>query len=145
MKNRKIDSETIKRIIQLAKEYGATRLILFGSYLETPDTAGDLDLACDGIAGWKTLRICRPLGKLSQEEEMKCIICYGEDVQITKTQEELRIGNNIVYVSIDIPVCRTCGERYYDRQSLRYLEEVSQKLKDKKVKLKEVGKILAYR
>jgi predicted nucleotidyltransferase len=38
-------------MVSLAKEYGATRLILFGSTLDHPETARDLDLACD-IKGW---------------------------------------------------------------------------------------------
>ncbi len=50
---KKIDANMIERIINLAKNYGATRLILFGSYLESPSTARDLDIACDGIEGWK--------------------------------------------------------------------------------------------
>lgn len=47
-----IQSE-IDRIVALAKSYGATRLILFGSALESPSKARDLDLACDGVPGWK--------------------------------------------------------------------------------------------
>ncbi|MBI1926294.1 DNA polymerase III subunit beta [Candidatus Poribacteria bacterium] len=43
----------IEKAISLAKAYGATRLLLFGSALETPAEARDLDLACDGIPGWK--------------------------------------------------------------------------------------------
>ena len=43
----------IERVLTLAKEYGVTRLILFGSALEVPAEARDLDLACDGIPGWK--------------------------------------------------------------------------------------------
>ena len=43
----------MNRIIEMAKNYGANRLILFGSYLTNPDKARDLDLACDGIKGWK--------------------------------------------------------------------------------------------
>jgi predicted nucleotidyltransferase len=43
----------VARIIELGKLYGASRLILFGSILETPETAGDIDLACDGVPGWK--------------------------------------------------------------------------------------------
>lgn len=43
----------IERIITVAKEYGATRLILFGSYADNPSEAHDIDLACDGIQGWK--------------------------------------------------------------------------------------------
>jgi uncharacterized protein len=41
------------KITILAKSYGATRLILFGSAQDTPDSANDIDLACDGVAGWK--------------------------------------------------------------------------------------------
>ncbi|MEW5803104.1 MAG: nucleotidyltransferase domain-containing protein [bacterium] len=37
----------------IAKKYGASKLILFGSALDEPEKARDLDLACDGIDGWK--------------------------------------------------------------------------------------------
>jgi predicted nucleotidyltransferase len=43
----------LERTIALSKEYGATRLILFGSALTASDQARDLDLACDGVVGWK--------------------------------------------------------------------------------------------
>jgi len=48
-----VDGAKIDRIIRLAKVYGATRLILFGSSVESPQTARDIDLACDGVPGWK--------------------------------------------------------------------------------------------
>jgi len=48
-----IRQKQIDRAIALAKDYGATRLILFGSAATTPEQARDLDLACDGVAGWK--------------------------------------------------------------------------------------------
>lgn len=60
----KTDSTVIDKIIAVAKEYGATRLILFGSYAETPDKAHDLDLACDGIQGWKLYEFA---GRLENE------------------------------------------------------------------------------
>ncbi len=43
----------IEKIIQLAKAYGAKRLILFGSSLQESLPARDIDLACDGVSGWK--------------------------------------------------------------------------------------------
>ncbi len=43
----------LETITSLARRYGATRLILFGSTLDTPAQARDLDLACDGVTGWK--------------------------------------------------------------------------------------------
>lgn len=75
---------------------------------------------------------------------MKCIICHGEDIRVTEVKEELKIESNIVYVQIQIPVCRGCGERYYDRRSIRFLEEAEQRLKEGKAKLQEVGKVLVY-
>lgn len=48
-----IRPEQIERTIILAKLYGATRLILFGSGLRTPEHARDLDLAIDGVIGWR--------------------------------------------------------------------------------------------
>jgi predicted nucleotidyltransferase len=48
-----IQQEQLERAITLAKAYGATRLILFGSAATAPQQARDLDLACDGVSGWK--------------------------------------------------------------------------------------------
>lgn len=48
-----IEQTHLDQAIVLAKTYGATRLILFGSALSRPDQAHDLDLACDGVAGWQ--------------------------------------------------------------------------------------------
>ena len=75
---------------------------------------------------------------------MKCIVCHGGDIPVTEVKEELRRKNDIVYVPIRIPVCRTCGERYYDRRTIRFLEDVEQKLKAGKAPLQEVGKVLTY-
>ncbi len=52
-----MDTSSIQKAIGMAKAYGATRLILFGSALETPSQARDLDLACDGVSGWKLYKL----------------------------------------------------------------------------------------
>ena len=49
----KIQQEHLNRAIELAKTYGVTRLLLFGSAATDLEQAKDLDLACDGIIGWK--------------------------------------------------------------------------------------------
>jgi len=54
------DLETAKRI---ARAYGATRLILFGSAQEDPAAARDLDLAVDGIEGWEVWRFAGDLAE----------------------------------------------------------------------------------
>ncbi|MBI4648405.1 MAG: nucleotidyltransferase domain-containing protein [Bacteroidia bacterium] len=51
----------IERIIILAKIYGAKRLILFGSAVASPSKARDIDLACDGIPGWKLYELAARL------------------------------------------------------------------------------------
>ncbi len=56
----------LDRAIALARAYGATRLILFGSALEKPQQARDLDLACDGVAGWRLYELGARL-----EEELR--------------------------------------------------------------------------
>jgi uncharacterized protein len=48
-----IRQELLDRAVALAKDFGATRLILFGSAAVEPEQAQDLDLACDGVPGWK--------------------------------------------------------------------------------------------
>lgn len=48
-----ITQAQIEKIVSLARSYGATRLILFGSIIERPTEARDIDIACDGVVGWK--------------------------------------------------------------------------------------------
>ena len=53
--------------------------------------------------------------------------------------------NNQLLKYITIPVCQNCGERYYDRNTMRFLEKTKKKLEsEKKINLQEVGKILSY-
>lgn len=63
-----LDNTSIDRIKELALSYGSTRLILFGSALENPSEAHDIDLACDGIPGWKLYEFAARL-----EDELKMI------------------------------------------------------------------------
>ena len=51
------DPSKIDKIVQMAKTYGATRLILFGSAMDAPQTARDIDIACDGIPGWRLFEL----------------------------------------------------------------------------------------
>jgi predicted nucleotidyltransferase len=44
-----VTQEHIEIAIKLAKEYGATRILLFGSALYDPENANDLDLGVEGI------------------------------------------------------------------------------------------------
>jgi hypothetical protein len=46
-----LTEEHYNRMVELAREYGARKLILFGSTLDDPENARDIDLATD-IPGW---------------------------------------------------------------------------------------------
>jgi predicted nucleotidyltransferase len=48
-----VRQEQLDRAVALAKAFGATRLIIFGSAATAPERAQDLDLACDGVDGWR--------------------------------------------------------------------------------------------
>jgi len=45
--------QEIKNILDVATNYQITRLILFGSALNDFGTYHDIDLACEGLNGWK--------------------------------------------------------------------------------------------
>jgi len=59
-----IGQSQIQKIISMAKAYGAVRLILFGSSVDAPEEARDIDLACDGVPGWKLYELA---GRLEEE------------------------------------------------------------------------------
>jgi len=73
---------------------------------------------------------------------MKCVICHGEDISLKQVKEELTSGTDIIHVSVTVPVCRTCGERYYDLRTMRYLEETARKLRDNELELRTVGLVM---
>ena len=61
-----IREDLLDRAVEIAKAFGATRLILFGSVATDPERARDIDLACDGVTGWKLFELGASL-----EEELR--------------------------------------------------------------------------
>ena len=59
-----ITQEKLNRCIDLVKKYGGTKLVIFGSALENPETGNDLDLACDGVEGWEIFELGARLEEL---------------------------------------------------------------------------------
>jgi predicted nucleotidyltransferase len=47
-----ITRQHIERAKEIARSYGANRVILFGRAQTDPDAARDLDLAIGGVPGW---------------------------------------------------------------------------------------------
>lgn len=81
-----ITQQHVDTIIRRAKEYGATKVILFGSALESPGDAQDIDLAAD-IPG---LALYAFAGQL--EHDLRCTI-------------------DIVPLNLDTPFVQTVKER----------------------------------
>lgn len=61
-----VDPQAIERSVALARQFGATRVLVFGSAADSPETARDLDLACEGVEGWDLFRLGARL-----EEELR--------------------------------------------------------------------------
>jgi len=73
---------------------------------------------------------------------MKCVICKSPDIQKKMVEEEIKSEMDIVLVAVEVMVCMNCGERYYDRNTMRKIENMRSRLKQKDLKVKEVGKVL---
>ena len=73
---------------------------------------------------------------------MKCVVCKSEDINKKSVDEELKKGTDIVFVPVEVLVCNSCGERYYDRKTMQFLEDIGEKIRDEKINLSPVGKVL---
>jgi YgiT-type zinc finger domain-containing protein len=74
---------------------------------------------------------------------MKCVICHSEDIAIRTVKEEIARGSDLVLVPVRVPICLSCGERYYDRRTVRFLETLRAAVPSPST-LREVGKIFEY-
>ena len=73
---------------------------------------------------------------------MRCVVCNGSNIKSKRVDEQIRTGEDIVLLQMDILVCETCGERYFDKKNIRKIEKVREQLRDHKLKVKEVGKVM---
>jgi len=73
---------------------------------------------------------------------MQCVICHSDAIETREVKEEISLGADIVMVPVQAMVCRRCGERYYDRRTMRHLEEVERRLQSGRTSLKETGRVL---
>ncbi len=61
--------------------------------------------------------------------------CGGQDIKDKEVEEEIKVGNDIVIVPVKVKVCMGCGERYYDRGTMRMLEVVEEKNKEEAIEI----------
>ena len=70
----------------------------------------------------------------------KCVNCCGDVVE-ENVDVLLRGGGDVAVVSVAAGVCQRCGERYYDLDTARKLDEVQLKLKRRETTgLKPIGR-----
>jgi YgiT-type zinc finger domain-containing protein len=65
--------------------------------------------------------------RFHKEEAMKCVICKGNDIVVKTVDEQIAVGDDILLIRLDLPVCSQCGERYYDRKAMQIIGEVRAK------------------
>ncbi len=76
---------------------------------------------------------------------MKCVVCHSPDIAEKRVDEEIRIGDNIFLVDVEALSCRTCGERSFDRNAMRRIEEARTRFREQSVPVQEVGKVFRTR
>lgn len=72
-----ITPQKLERAIQICRENGVTKLLLFGSAAQDPENARDIDFAVEGITGWEIIRLAA-----------KIEIETGVDVDIVDLKKE---------------------------------------------------------
>jgi YgiT-type zinc finger domain-containing protein len=73
---------------------------------------------------------------------MKCVVCNGSNIEPKDVDEQIRAGNDIVLLPINIMICSSCGERYYDRKTMKRIEMIRTKIANGELRVDEVGKLL---
>jgi len=73
---------------------------------------------------------------------MKCVVCNSSNIEMKSVEEEIRSDKDILLMPLEVLICLSCGERYYDRKTMKKIEEMRSKLKKHDLKVEEVGKVL---
>jgi len=73
---------------------------------------------------------------------MKCIICHSTDITMRRVNEQLSRGEDLILVPLEVLLCNNCGERYYDRRSMKRLAEIEEAVNAGRVPLERVGEVL---
>ncbi len=73
---------------------------------------------------------------------MKCVVCKGPDIELKTVDEQINAGKDIILVPMNVLVCSSCGERYYDRKAIKKIEDIRARLNNQELDTKEVGKIM---
>jgi len=75
---------------------------------------------------------------------MNCIICNGNNIVEKEVFEEIKNGYDIIFIPLKVLTCNSCGERYYDRRTMKMIENIEEQNLSNINNLKEIGKVLMY-
>lgn len=84
----------IERAVAIARSYGATRIILFGSALADPGKSRDLDLAVEGVHGWDFFGL---VAELESELPLKIDLIPLDHVEENHFTQAIRERGRIVF------------------------------------------------
>jgi YgiT-type zinc finger domain-containing protein len=73
---------------------------------------------------------------------MNCVICQTGELVRKQVEEELRVGNDVLLAPVETLVCDACGERYYDRATMRRLEQLEADARKQADRFPTVGRVL---
>ncbi len=73
---------------------------------------------------------------------MNCVVCNSSNLEMKSVEEEIRSDKDILLIPLEVLVCLSCGERYYDKKAMKKIEEMRSRLKGHELKVEEVGKVL---
>lgn len=62
----------------------------------------------------------------------KCPVCGG-DLELKEVEKLLKGGNHTAALRVHVTVCLRCGERLYSENTVRYFEQIRNKLKRQEV------------
>jgi len=92
-----VTDEHIETAKAIAREYGATRMVVFGSAVEDPENARDLDLAIEGVEGWTIWKLAAEIEEnldipvdvipLDPSPFTELVEEYGWEIRIQKSAE----------------------------------------------------------
>ena len=73
----------------------------------------------------------------------RCFHCGGTDLEAREVEELVSVDAYVVRLRVPATVCRRCGERYFDPDTVRRFEEVRGRLRSGDVSgLRKVGEAL---
>lgn len=75
---------------------------------------------------------------------MKCVICHVGELRNRTVEEEIRVGSDILLTAVEVEICDSCGERHYDRATMRRLEELEGAVRAHADRFPTVGRVLQH-